>query len=240
MTSFTIYKYGDPLHGEIYVSQQGKKNSLSRNFLKGISSGMIALSIIGIGTLYGPILTQELNYRSGNSSYAEINLAEIAEANDVKAVQNEAAEYGVNSYFSVVIPKIGASENILANIDTSDRQEYETALQNGIAHAKGTHFPGQEENVFLFAHSTNSPLNVARYNATFYLLNKLEDGDKIIVYFADKKYEYKVTGSHVVDPDDTKWLENTDKEQLTLQTCYPPGTTWKRLIVTAEPTDIQG
>jgi LPXTG-site transpeptidase (sortase) family protein len=75
----------------------------------------------------------------------------------------------------------------------------------------------------------------------FYLLGKLEAGDSVIVFFADKKYVYEVTGKKSVSADDTSWLDINDPgsegsgEELLLQTCDPPGTTWRRLIVVAKP-----
>jgi len=235
MKPHIIYESGYPLHGELLVHYTKAKRSIARHFVKGIGSGLIAISIMGLVAIYGPVLQQEILYETGHSTLETINYVDIAEANDIEAIQKESQEYGVNSHFSVVIPKIGASADILANIDTSDPQKYNQALMKGIAHAKGTYFPGQDNNVYLFAHSTNSSLHVARYNAEFYLLNKLEEGDQIIVYFSDERYIYTVTGSHIIDPDDTSWLQQSDTERLTLQTCYPPGTTLQRLIVTAKP-----
>lgn len=238
MTPRIIYESGYPFHGEMLIQYTKVKRSIAKHFVKGIGSGLIAISVMGLISIYGPVIQQEFLYKTGQSSIEKINYVDIAEANDVEAVQKEALEHGVNSHFSVVIPKIGASSDIIANIDTSDPQQYNNALVKGIAHAKGTYFPGQGNNVYLFAHSTNSSINVARYNAEFYLLNKLEQGDQIVVYFSDERYIYTVTESNVIDPGDTSWLEQTDTERLTLQTCYPPGTTLQRLIVTAELAKI--
>src|SRR3972149_1574681 len=75
----------------------------------------------------------------------------------------------------------------------------------------------------------------ARYNAVFYLLRKLEAGDKIIVFFADKKYEYQVTQKLTTPAKDVSWFSYDDGEEtLVLQTCDPPGTTFRRLIVVAK------
>jgi len=38
----------------------------------------------------------------------------------------------------------------------------------------------------------------------------------------------------VVGPQATEYLKHTNEEILTLQTCYPPGTTLRRLIVFAK------
>ena len=107
-----------------------------------------------------------------------------------------------------------------------------------MAHAKGTAYPGQKGNVYLFAHSTDAFYNVGRYNAVFYLIGKLENGDEIDIYYKDQKIVYEVYEKKVVGADDIKYLGNLgDRNTLTLQTCYPPGTTLKRLVVVASQKD---
>ena len=136
--------------------------------------------------------------------------------------------------FSVVIPKIGANARILANIDASDEKVYLDALNKGVAHASGTKFPGESGHIFLFAHSTDYFWNVGSYNAIFYLLNKLAKGDEVDVFFKGQRYVYQVINSVVADPSQVEYLtRKSNKELLTLQTCWPPGTTLKRLLVFA-------
>jgi sortase A len=140
--------------------------------------------------------------------------------------------------FSIVIPKIGASAKIFPNVDPSNEAEFLPILMQGVAHAKGSVFPGMLGNTYLFAHSTDNFWDVGRYNAVFYLLKDLQPGDDIIIFFQNKRYNYIVSGSKIVNPSDVSNLvnaQNTDKEQLILQTCWPPGTTWQRLLVFAQP-----
>ncbi len=70
----------------------------------------------------------------------------------------------------------------------------------------------------------------------FALLDKLEKGDEIIIYYYQKKFVYKVTEHREVKPGDVKTLESRDnsKKELSLMTCWPVGTTLDRLIVFAE------
>ena len=136
--------------------------------------------------------------------------------------------------FSVVIPKIGANAKILSNVDASDEKVYLDALNKGVAHALGTKFPGESGHIFLFAHSTDYFWNVGTYNAIFYLLNKLAKGDEVDVFFKGQRYVYQVINSVIADPSQVEYLtRKSNKELLTLQTCWPPGTTLKRLLVFA-------
>lgn len=142
-----------------------------------------------------------------------------------------------NTEFSIVIPKIGAAAPIVANVDASDPKKYLPALKKGVAQAKGTVLPGQVGNMFLFAHSTDAFYNVATYNAVFYLIGKLAKGDKVDIYYKGQKITYEVYDKKVVDPNSSQYFGTIGKgETLTLQTCYPPGTSLKRLVVLAKNT----
>lgn len=141
----------------------------------------------------------------------------------------------VDEDFGIVIPKIGANAKIFPEIDPLSPQEFLPILKQGVAHAKGTAFPGQGEKIYLFAHSADAFYNVGRYNAVFYLIGKLEKGDEIDIYYNRYLYKYKVEEKKVVSPNAVDYLSPSGEEILILQTCYPPGTTLRRLIVTAKP-----
>jgi LPXTG-site transpeptidase (sortase) family protein len=142
--------------------------------------------------------------------------------------------------FSVVIPKIGAAEGITANVDPSNEKEYLQVLTNSIAHAKGTSFPGLGGSTYLFAHSADNFWNVGRYNAVFYLLKELTPGDDIYVFFQGKRHNYKVYETKIVDRLDTQYIDSVSDvgERVILQTCWPPGTDWQRILIFAKPGSV--
>lgn len=138
--------------------------------------------------------------------------------------------------FSLIVEKIGADAPIVPNVDPTNKAVYNEALKRGVAHALGTSFPGQAGVTYLFAHSTDTIFNVPRFNAIFYLLNDLVAGDRIVVFFDGKRHDYFVTEKSITEPEDVRYFTLQTSEQiLVLQTCYPPGTTWKRLLVVAKP-----
>ncbi|OGG03109.1 hypothetical protein A2W14_04545 [Candidatus Gottesmanbacteria bacterium RBG_16_37_8] len=142
----------------------------------------------------------------------------------------------VSTQFGIVIPKIGANAPIIPNVDPSNPKLFLPILKQGVAHALGTVFPGVIGNIYLFAHSTDNFWNVGRYNAIFYLLKEMENGDEINLIYKGNRYIYRVTNKLIISPTDVEYLtKQTNYEQLTLQTCWPPGTTFKRLIVIARP-----
>lgn len=141
-----------------------------------------------------------------------------------------------NYDFAIVIPKINVSAPIYANVDPFNEKEFRQVLKQGVAHAKGTAHPGEIGNSFIFAHSTDIFDNVTKYNAIFYLIGKLDKGDEVYVYYKNQKFVFTVYDKKVVSADSLQYLKPLipDKKTLTLSTCYPPGTTWKRLVVLLE------
>lgn len=91
-------------------------------------------------------------------------------------------------------------------------------------------------NVFIFGHSSNYPWIKSEYNDVFVLLDSLENGDEIIVYYNQQKFVYRVTDRVIVKPGDTKLLRsrNPDKKEISLMTCWPVGTALERLIILGE------
>jgi len=213
--------------------------------IRTIGNFLLLFSLWGMAMTFGPAFYLEVIYRANvarNVSYvvgstplpAQVGkttlFGKLTGGNKVEAITPVSAQFGL------VIPKIGANAPIYPNVDPADERVYLPVLQKGIAHALGTVFPGVAGNVYLFAHSTDAFWNVGRYNAIFYLIKELENGDEIDVFFNGVRYIYRVVNKIVVDPQDVRWLtESLPYEQLTLQTCWPPGTTLKRLLVFARP-----
>lgn len=228
-------------------------------FLSGVGqhlgSALIVVGLAGLIFTFRPIVSSEVSYRFNSlinkpSQTQEINritldITKAYEKDQAKETARRLAqEWGVpNTKFSLYVPKIQARAAILENVNTDDYKTYMDALTYGVAHAKGSVLPGMKGGVYLFAHSTDSPLTVSQYNAVFYLLRELDpkNNDEIYVFFLDKLYRYRVTEKHIVDANDISWLANSQSgpERLILQTCWPPGTAWKRLIVVAEPVKTE-
>lgn len=220
--------------------QASKPVSLLFYFLRLAGSAMITYTLISIFYLIFPIAKEELLFYAGKkeikittSGFGQ--LINKIEAERISYIQKEAAGLGLDNAFSLYIPKIGAKAKIIANVSAADENEFNEALARGVAHARGTFFPGQGKTIFLFAHSTNSRSYVSRLNAVFYLLDKLNPGDKIIIFFANDRYEYAVREKLIVSPQDVSWLADLEDDRLILQTCFPPGTQLKRLLVIAKP-----
>jgi len=192
-------------------------------FLKITGSLLIIGGLSLIGLIYTPIFKKEFHY--------QIHLAKPLSQED-KEVIPQSKEFGL------VIPKIDINVRVFAEVDPNNPKEYLPLLTKGAAHAKGSALPGHRGNVFIFAHSADTPLNITRYNAVFYLISKLEPNDEIIVYYQEEKYLYEVTEKKIIPSElVTESLRNLKGKTLTLQTCTPPGTTINRLLVIAKEKD---
>jgi len=85
-------------------------------------------------------------------------------------------------------------------------------LAFGPGHLDGSAVPGSPGNCVLSAHR----------DTQFMALRGLVPGNAIVLETPDgKRHAYRVAGLTVVDRRDTRLLEPTDEESLTLVTCYP-------------------
>ncbi|MFA5854963.1 MAG: class D sortase [Candidatus Gracilibacteria bacterium] len=135
----------------------------------------------------------------------------------------------------VIEPDLTAASLEDGDFSAIEEQIHETLLK-GVVHYPGTAKPGEKGNMFLTGHSSNVFWEMSKYNTVFALLPKIKTGDKIIIYSNQNSFVYTVTEKKEVYPSDTSSLKQTDDFRLTLMTCTPVGTTFRRLIVTAELT----
>lgn len=191
----------------------GKKHKLAETVIT--SKGQVQLQTDGFGKT-------SAGESSGGQGFSEIS-------------GNESLIKPVSTEYGLVIERINANAKIIPDIDPGNEKQYGIALREGIAAAKGSTNPGEDGNLFLFSHSTDAPWNIIRYNAIFYLLREMAPGDRIIVFYQNRRFDYIVFDKTTTKPSDLTFLTNRyDKPVLTLQTCDPPGTLLNRLIVRAK------
>lgn len=231
-----------PLNRDHLRKKHDRNEYIITLLLRTLGNFLILSSLFFIAkTFYQPV-KEEVRYNIDQFTRTKYVVAEKGEEQKVKGLLAQTFKgfdvqvlTPADPQFSVVIPKIAANAHVEAGIDAGNEEMYLEALKKGIAHADGTAFPGEGGHIYLFAHSTDYIWNVGSYNAVFYLLYKLETGDEVNVFYQGQRYVYRVTGKEVVDPSEVTYLtRKTGNEFLTLQTCWPPGTTLKRLLVFAE------
>lgn len=189
------------------------------SFLGGIGIALIAFGTAILLLTFLPVVKEEALYT----------------VRTITTKGNKTTIQPIDREFGIVIPKLGANAHVIPNVDPYDHDEYQRALTRGVAHARGTVYPGDVGNIFLFSHSSVNFYEASRYNSIFYLINKLEVGDAISLYYKGNRFDYTLKKKTMADPSDVSFLtRQTTKKELTLMTCWPPGTTYKRLMVVGE------
>lgn len=218
-----------------------------------ISNLVVITAIISLLFEFGPILGTEISYRKDQIlgiHYSLDSQGSGGGGNDILTPivsNNPQTGFGtfmniqaqqitpVDPDYGIVIEKINANAKVIADVDPNNEAEYSAALAKGVAAVKGTTEPGQPGNLYIFSHSTDAPWNIVRFNAIFYLLRELDKGDRVVIFYKGRRYDYIVYDKQITDPHNIDFLKNRyDQPVLTLQTCDPPGTLLHRLIVRAK------
>lgn len=155
----------------------------------------------------------------------EPNLEEVANWFPTAPLQNKHVTK-ITDYM-ISIPKLGIED---AHVKIGGKKLQETLVQYG-----GTVLPGEYGNTIIFGHSVLPQFfDPKNYKAIFSTLPELEKGDEIIVDFDGIRFVYLVERYFEIEPSEVEVLEQRfDRQILTLITCVPPGTYWKRGVVRA-------
>ncbi len=139
--------------------------------------------------------------------------------------KNAQVTNGNVSSYTLAIPSLGIKQAQVSTVDYD--------LSKHLVNYVGTAVPPNTGNAVVFGHSTLPQwFNPDNYKAIFATAYKLKAGDQIFATVSGIVYEYKIDSIIIVNPDDTSiFTQSYDDSYLTLVTCTPPGTTWKRLII---------
>lgn len=129
------------------------------------------------------------------------------------------------THYQLSIPKLKIKD---ATVEIAGDDLSESLIQ-----FQGTALPGQYGNTVIFGHSVLPQFfNPQKYKTIFSTLPTLSKGDEIFVDFDGVTYRYVVVSMVEVFPQDISVLEQQYNDRyLSLVTCVPPGTYWRRLIV---------
>ncbi len=225
----------------VYCKPEGNRFLILRT----IGNFLLFFSVLGFVATFAPMLYYEASFRLKEISHINYEISSEILHKETRTtgfgkILNTSKKPTLmpkDTTFNILIPKLGLNEKVFANVDASSENEYSLVLQKGAAHAKGTYFPGQDGNIYIFAHSGENFWDGVSFNNIFYLLKDLQPKDEIVIFFNNQRYNYIVDKLEIVNPSDTSFITSakTGKEQLILQTCWPPLTTWNRLLVFAKP-----
>jgi len=215
-------------------------------------------SVVGILYIYSPIMMSWMRYKLIDQNKVLAEVKKITQTNNLVTTPTKVNTVtpvlqptlviepsptplpkANTDEFRINIPKIGANTKIQANVSPYSKEEYLRVLKNNVvAHSDESSLPGGGKGtaVYLFAHSSQQGVLDARDNAVFYLLGEMKDGDDILISYKGNIFTYRVYTEKIIKSKDTDYLNYTDKDKeiLILQTCWPIGTNWQRLLVFAE------
>lgn len=190
-----------------------------------------------INTLVRDDEKKEIISQIQDTTFHSMRKLEIASKNENVSIDIDVVPFENR----IIIPNIGKNIPLVEvrKREAKNPKELENIFMDELAHGvvryPWSSTPWKEGNTFIFGHSSNFPWAKGEYNEVFAKLDDLEYGNKIYVYYNQKKYTYKVTKKQVIDPKDVKILKRDAwKQELTLMTCFPIGTTLNRMIVIAE------
>lgn len=136
-------------------------------------------------------------------------------------------EIKVESYV-ISIPKLGIKNG---RVSTTSYD-----LSSHLVHYNGTALPGDKGTTVIFGHSSLPQLfSSSNYRTIFSTLHLLKTGDSIVANINGVVYSYVIDEIIITDPTNTTmFYQDYDSSNLTLVTCTPPGTIWKRLVIKAK------
>lgn len=138
------------------------------------------------------------------------------------------AAIGEDGAFAVVrIPRFGV-DFARPVIEGTDRP----VLALGVGHYVGTAGPGQVGNFAVAGHRTT-------YGRPFHDVDRLVDGDRVVVETADQVYVYEVTSREIVRPGDVEVIAPVPDDPgtaptealLTMTSCHPKFSATERFVV---------
>ncbi len=226
-----------------YLKSEGDKLKI---YLRMISILLLILGVFLIFYVLFPFISWQIyfssNFASQNitSSIPHANIIDLAKNSIDRTDYSKAENWFTNfnpkpsqqdqnnpSSYTISIPKINIDIAIVSTVDMD--------LTKHLVNYQGTSIPGNNGNAVIFGHSTLPQLfNPKDYKTIFANAYKLKNEDVIYATINGVTYTYKIFKITVVDPQDFSALsQDYNNSYLTLVTCTPPGTIWKRLVVKA-------
>lgn len=130
--------------------------------------------------------------------------------------------------YTISIPRIKIKNAVVSTTDYN--------LSKHLVQYWGSAIPPLRGNAIIFGHSDlPQAFNKNNYRTMFSHAQDLKKNDLIYVSMEKATYIYRINKMWITTPDDISMLnQNIPGNKLTIITCTPPGTTWKRLIIQSE------
>ncbi len=206
------------------ATEKEKKSSRRRKLtpiLMGVSVALVILFLQYNRLIFAPIAA----YVSPGES----------PAGEITAVDPTVTLTKVSAENKLIIPKLNVDVPLNFGVDINDVM---AAMNHGVVHYRingASAYPGEIGNFVVMGHSAGDVYSSNQYKFIFSGLERLEVGDIMYVHYNSVRYTYKMVGREIILPTEvSKLVIETDKPMMTLVTCWPLGTSQKRLLISAE------
>lgn len=195
---------------------------IARSRLRKVNNGLsILVVLLALYIIVLPLWPNISLWWAGASN----NRPPLVEANSQPVGTTETPPEDIPAENTLVIPGINLQEVVYEGPGAA-------TLAKGLWHRPATSTPDKGSNTVIAGHRFTY-----RGAAVFYHLDKINVGDKIVLYWEGKKYQYQVAKSYVVPPSAVEVEAPTDSPRLTLYTCTPLWTSTNRLVIEATPAE---
>lgn len=208
-----------------------------RQLLLLTSSSLVLAGLLGLGYQLLPYALARYEYYAVRQTISSLpdNYLPMIDSSNTNTENPKNASLFASDQPILTITKLNIIVPVIPEVDTSRQYNYNTALKNGVAHMKGTApLDSTGGNSFIFGHSSRFIRSGGQYDTVFANLDKLSEGDELGLAVDGRLEKYKVVRSQSVNADDGSVTESKPHRQITLMTCWPIGTTFKRWIVQAD------
>ena len=241
----STFKFGEtPLYivnGTVTRGILYERKSATEEFAQWVFAASVAIFVLTLAYSNGRSFVARARYALANMRTAA-PVVELLDGSVAKSmtvvlpVSRDASEWPVGADLTLTIPKLQMAAPI-REVEGVAILGVNEELSRGVVRWPGSARVGEAGAAILLGHSS-APLSYkGDYGSVFALLDKLEAGDKIVIDSLYGSRTYKVTGRIVVNPKTPTGIgqtSNADSEALVLVSCWPVGTDWKRLAVSAE------
>lgn len=210
-----------------------------------LSAFFLLIGVMTLTSMYWPILAapfiQSLDYlpqlplaEDRESGFFNFEL-ERAEASQLYPALISIDDESTGDW--IHIPSIGVRVPLKMSDSMTD-DDVLAALDYGAALYPNGVSPGHLGNTFISAHSTGEPWK-GLYRFAFLKINDLGAGNLIHLDWQGTRYTYRVSGSELIVPHpDLRIASDRPMPTLTVMACWPLWSTDKRMLVSAELTNI--
>lgn len=233
-------KENDPIITEddlvrIFSSGKNKEKAVTKIWLSFNRLLLFVLAAFAIYLLinFGAIKSKLLYWYTSDFKAEQYGEEPTAAVPTAEAEEQFSEPIPVVSENWIKIPSLKIDAPITWRVNNTAR-EVSVGLGNGVIQLNGTALPGEIGNIYITGHSSNFVWAKGSYNNVFALINQLVAGDRVFLKFNNKTFVYEVTDQKVVLADDISVLQSSSESKLTLVTCWPVGTSLKRMVVTAK------